>query len=152
MPSYALNEGTMAGTHAGRSRPRFEQEADAIETACPGCTLIFERGRWEHDRSCPARAGQNRDYLRRQAVVAELERLAAQARPSAGKPLYGKPLRNSLKTRCKRGHLLLGANVSVTELPDGRRWRRCKVCNRELTRQPEARRKESAPGGQAALD
>ncbi|HCU92946.1 MAG TPA: hypothetical protein DHU96_09490 [Actinobacteria bacterium] len=39
-------------THAP---PAVFYEPDPIELACPGCTLVWAGGHFDHDRSCPAR-------------------------------------------------------------------------------------------------
>ena len=37
---------------ATRTPPRYSPPPDAIEDTCAGCTLIWELGRWVHDRAC----------------------------------------------------------------------------------------------------
>ena len=37
---------------ATRTPPRYAIDPDEIEDACPGCTLIYREGRWQHEPAC----------------------------------------------------------------------------------------------------
>jgi hypothetical protein len=44
---------------ATRTPPRYAIPPDAIEDACPGCTLEWRDGAFTHDRACVFRAGRD---------------------------------------------------------------------------------------------
>jgi len=59
---------------------------------------------------------------------------------------YGAAAINKRKTHCKRGHELVGQNLVIHELKNGKNMRQCRICHRRNARESKARIKAACYG------